>query len=195
MGVNSLNLPTWFTISRFGAALVLPIIFLVFDRPTADHLALIVFVIGALTDYADGQLARRMHLESRLGAVLDPVADKVLVIIALAVLLAYFEPHAWMLLPVVAIIMRELLVAGLRECLGPTNDNVLKVTRIAKYKAACQMIAIILILLSGVVTASSEIFMWGGIAVLWMAAILTVISGIDYVQKAILSLGPDNETD
>lgn len=193
--MNDLNLPTWFTLSRFVAALVFPIVYLIFDRPVADMCALVIFVAGALTDYADGQLARRMHLESRLGAALDTVADKALVIIALAVLLAYFDARAWMLLPVAAIVMRELLVAGLREYLGSVNDNILQVTWLGKFKAACQMVAITLILLSEVVLTMHEILLWGGVATLWLAAILTTISGVDYVQKAIRGLRQSHEAD
>ena len=193
--MNDLNLPTWFTLSRFVAVLVFPIVYLIFDRPLADMCALVIFVAGALTDYVDGQLARRMHLESRLGAALDSVADKSLVIVALAVLLAYFDARAWMLLPVVAIIMRELLVAGLRECLGSVNDNILQVTWLAKFKTTCQMVAITLILLSEVALSMHEILLWSGVATLWLAAILTTISGVDYVRKAIRALRPSHEAD
>ena len=191
--MNAFNLPTWFTISRFGAALVIPVIYLILDRPAADLLALIVFSAGALTDLADGQLARRMRLESRLGAALDPVADKALVLVALAVLLAYVEPRAWLLLPVSVIFVRELLIAGLREYLGTGSS--LAVTWTAKTKAACQMIAIALLFLSGTAGQWNAAAAAVGIAVLWLAAVLTLVSGLDYLQKAIRTIGSENETD
>ncbi len=192
--MKKFNLPTWFTISRFGAALVIPVIYLILERPAADYLALVVFSVGAATDFADGQLARRMRLESRLGAVLDPVADKALVLVALAVLLAYAEPREWLLLPVSVIFVRELLIAGMREYLGKGSGS-LKVTWSAKLKAACQMIAIALLFLSSAAVWQSGAFAAVGVAVLWFAAALTIISGLDYLRKAIRTMESEDETD
>ncbi len=185
------NLPTWLTISRFGAALLIPVAYLVFDRPLADFVALAIFAIGAVTDFVDGELARRMRLESRLGAALDPVADKAMVIVALAVLLAYADARAALLLPVAVILVRELMVSGMREYLGMTTPTVLRVTWTAKIKTACQMTAIILLFLSASAGLTGHIAGLMGVAALWLAAGLTVISGLDYLRKALHAIEND----
>ena len=192
--MKSINLPTWFTLSRFGAALFIPVVFLLFERPVADYFALAVFSVGAITDFVDGQLARRLRLESKFGEALDPIADKALVLVALAVLLAYFDLQEWLLLPVAVIFVRELLIAGLREYLGKAGGT-LKVTWTAKWKAACQMFAIILLFFSGAVVHFSEVSAAIGVIVLWIAAGLTFVSGFDYVHKAIRKMEGESEGD
>ena len=183
-GMARLTVPTWFTLARFAAALAIPAMYLLFDRPAADIAALTVFAAGALTDFADGQLARRLRLESRLGAALDPVADKALVLVALAVLLGYLEQREWLLLPVAVIFVREFLIAGLREYLGPA-DMSLKVTWTAKWKAAAQMIAIVVLFASGAAATESNVVATAGLVLIWLAAVLTAVSGINYLQKAL----------
>ena len=179
-----LNVPTWLTLARFAAALAIPAMYLLFDRPAADIAALTVFAAGALTDFADGQLARRLRLESRLGAALDPVADKALVLVALAVLLGYLEQREWLLLPVAVIFVREFLIAGLREYLGPA-DLCLKVTWTAKWKTAAQMIAIVALFASEAAPTQNNVIVTAGLVMIWLAAVLTAVSGIDYLQKAL----------
>ena len=179
-----LTVPTWFTLSRFAAALAIPAVYLLFDRPAADIAALALFAAGALTDFADGQLARRLRLESALGAALDPVADKALVLVALAVLLGYLEQRGWLLLPVAVIFVREFLIAGLREYLGP-EDLSLKVTWTAKWKAAAQMIAIVVLFASEIADSEGNVVLIAGLVMIWLAAALTAVSGIDYLRKAL----------
>ena len=179
-----LTVPTWLTLARFAAALAIPAAYLLLDRPAADIAALAVFAAGALTDLADGLLARRLRLESRLGAALDPVADKALVLVALAVLLGYLEQREWLLIPVAVIFVREFLVAGLREYLGPA-DLSLKVTWTAKWKAATQMTAIVVLIFSGAVETESNVVVVAGLVMIWLAAALSAVSGIDYLQKAL----------
>ena len=95
----TLNVPNLLTILRLAAAPGVVIMFLYFARPWADWFALILFVTAALTDWLDGYLARAWKQESKLGAMLDPIADKAMVIIALLVIVGLSNMNAWILLP------------------------------------------------------------------------------------------------
>lgn len=211
-----LNFPTLLTVLRLAAVPLLGVVFLVLPRPAADFVALVLFISAALTDYVDGEMARAWRQVTKLGTMLDPIADKALVVIALAVLLAYSGLAGWIMLPATVILFREVFVSGLREFLGETAGT-LKVTRLAKWKTAVQMIAISALLAKGIfehyVAAvaygmDEELFrqvlageaedvhglrglvlglnlsLYGGIALLWVAALLTAITGWDYYAKA-----------
>lgn len=144
----TLNIPNILTILRLAAAPGVVIMFLYFARPWADWFALILFVTAALTDWLDGYLARAWKQESKLGAMLDPIADKAMVIIALLVIVGLSNMNAWILLPATVIVFREVFVSGLREFLGDTAGT-LKVTKLAKWKTTAQMVAIALMFASG----------------------------------------------
>jgi len=213
----TLNLPNTLTILRLLAAPGVVIMFLYFHRPLADWFALVLFIAAALTDFLDGYLARLWKQESKLGAMLDPIADKAMVIIALVVITGFSGMNPWILLPATVIIFREVFVSGLREFLGDTAGT-LKVTNLAKWKTTAQMVGISLLFATGafehyfgmqslamteeMVTAALDgsgpdeqglwwkyqgmlISWWGGIIVLWSAAILTLITGWDYFRKSI----------
>ena len=143
-----LNLPNILTVLRLLAAPGVAIMFLYFTRPYADWLALILFVTAAATDWLDGHLARAWRQESKLGAMLDPIADKAMVVIALLVLTAFSGLTPWMLLPATVILFREVFVSGLREFLGDTAGT-LKVTILAKWKTTAQMVAIAVLFAHG----------------------------------------------
>jgi cardiolipin synthase len=138
------NVPNTLTVIRLIAAPMLGIVFLFLPRPAADWVALFLFTFASLTDYIDGWLARKWGQISRFGAMLDPIADKAMVVIALAVLLGLHGISDWTLIPVAAILFREVFVSGLREFLGETA-GLLKVTPLAKWKTAVQMVAISLL--------------------------------------------------
>ena len=211
------TLPNILTVARLAAAPGVAIIFLILPRPYADWVALILFVTAALTDWLDGYLARLWKQHSRFGAMLDPIADKAMVVIALAVLAVRWNGYIPVMIPMILILFREVFVSGLREFLGADAAR-LQVTRLAKYKTAVQMLAITL--LFGALLASHYLVMltwgmdgamvdeimagrvddiyglrlleplvnftwWGGIAMLWLAAVLTVLSGLDYFVKAL----------
>ncbi|MEM9787350.1 MAG: CDP-alcohol phosphatidyltransferase family protein, partial [Pseudomonadota bacterium] len=126
----TLNLPNILTILRLAAAPGVVVMFLYFHRPWADWFALVLFVTAALTDFLDGYLARAWKQETKLGAMLDPIADKAMVIIALVVITGFSGMNPWILLPATVIIFREVFVSGLREFLGDTAGT-LKVTKLA----------------------------------------------------------------
>jgi CDP-diacylglycerol--glycerol-3-phosphate 3-phosphatidyltransferase len=212
----TLNLPNLLTILRLLAAPGLAVMFLYFTRPWADWFALVLFVGAAITDFVDGYLARAWKQESKLGAMLDPIADKAMVVIALLIITGFSGMNGWILLPATLIVFREVFVSGLREFLGETA-GLLKVTNLAKWKTTVQMVAISLLFAKGAFEhyfgmqslgmdqeiidqvlagelpdefglrwklAGWDISYWGGIIVLWIAAILTLITGWDYFQKS-----------
>ncbi|KQI67927.1 CDP-diacylglycerol--glycerol-3-phosphate 3-phosphatidyltransferase [Loktanella sp. 3ANDIMAR09] len=213
----TLNLPNILTILRLLAAPAVAIMFLYFNRPWADWFALLLFSSAALTDFLDGYLARAWGQETKLGAMLDPIADKAMVVIALVVITGFSGMNPWILLPATLIIFREVFVSGLREFLGDTAGT-LKVTQMAKWKTTAQMIAIALLFATGafehylgmqtfgmdaqtrdaVLTGDlpDELGLvwkyWGmmlswyaGITGLWIAALLTLLTGWDYFRKAL----------
>ena len=128
---------------------MLGIMFLYFTRPFADWAALILFVGAALTDWVDGYIARTWKQESKLGTMLDPIADKAMVLIALLVITGIFGLNPLVLLPATLIMFREVFVSGLREFLGEVAGT-LKVTKLAKWKTTVQMMAIAMLFAVGI---------------------------------------------
>lgn len=199
------NVPNILTVIRLLAAPALAVMFLYFDRPWADWFALILFVTAALTDFVDGYLARAWKQESKFGAMLDPIADKAMVLIALLVIIGFSGVKAWILLPATMIIFREVFVSGLREFLGD-NAHKLKVTNLAKWKTTVQMVAIAVLFSQGIfehyeqtrndlgwLSAGIEWSYYGGISLLWIAAALTLMTGWDYFVKALPFLREDRK--
>ena len=178
--------PNILTVARVAAAPGVALAFAFLPRPLADWVALLLFVGAALTDYLDGWLARKLNQISPFGRMLDPIADKAMVTIALAVLTALHGPSPLLLLPVAAILLRETLVAGLREFLK--GAAVLSVTRLAKWKTAAQLTAIAVMLAPAPLAALGvPAGLTGalGLLLLWVAAVLTVVTGWDYARKAL----------
>jgi CDP-diacylglycerol--glycerol-3-phosphate 3-phosphatidyltransferase len=140
------TLPNILTVIRLLAAPGVAILFLYFHRPWADWFALALFVSAAITDWFDGYLARAWKQESKFGAMLDPIADKAMVVIALVIITGYSGMNPWLILPVTAILFREVFVSGLREFLG-AKAGLLKVTKLAKWKTTAQMVAIAVLFL------------------------------------------------
>lgn len=174
------NLPNLLTLSRI---LVIPVIFLslYIQGMWWAFLAAVLFIIASITDYFDGYLARSRGETSALGRLMDPIADKLLVTSALVVLLAKPDMVVTRLsfIPVVVILCRELLVSGLREFLREVHVG-LPVSRLAKWKTGFQMTALSMMLLKG-------FWYWGGIGevLLWIAGVLTFITGYQYFQKSL----------
>ncbi|WP_167644559.1 CDP-diacylglycerol--glycerol-3-phosphate 3-phosphatidyltransferase [Mameliella alba] len=144
-----LTLPNLLTILRLLAAPGVAVMFLYFSRPLADWAALILFLGAAVTDWLDGHLARSWQQETKLGAMLDPIADKAMVVIALMVIVGFSSWSPWLVLPATVILFREVFVSGLREYLGDTAGT-LKVTKLAKWKTTAQMVAIAVLFAQGV---------------------------------------------
>lgn len=143
------NIPNILTVMRLVAAPGIAVMFLYFTRPYADGLAMLLFISAAITDWFDGYLARAWKQETKLGAMLDPIADKAMVVIALMVIVAFSSWSPWLVLPATVILFREVFVSGLREFLGDVSGT-LKVTMLAKWKTTAQMIAIAVLFSQGV---------------------------------------------
>lgn len=140
------TIPNTLTVLRLLAAPGVAVMFLYFHRPWADWFALTLFVGAAITDWFDGYLARLWKQESKFGTMLDPIADKAMVVIALMVITGYNGMNPWLILPATVILFREVFVSGLREFLG-AKAGLLKVTKLAKWKTTAQMIAIAVLFL------------------------------------------------
>lgn len=143
------TIPNILTILRLLAAPMLVVLFLYFTRPFADIFALVLFIVAAITDWVDGHLARSWNQQSRFGAMLDPIADKAMVVIALMVITGFQGMDPYILLPATIIIFREVFVSGLREFLGD-KAGLLAVTSLAKWKTTAQMVAIATLFSTGV---------------------------------------------
>ncbi len=151
---------------------------------TARWIALVLYIAAAISDFFDGYLARRWQLQSSLGRMLDPIADKVLVAVVLLVLCGdqiLRGGHVW---AAIIILAREVLVSGLREYLGQLRVSV-PVTQIAKWKTAVQLIAIGFLIAGPAGDTIIPVVTWIGIAGLWIAAGLTLYTGYDYFRAGI----------
>ncbi len=131
------DLPNLLTLSRI-AAIPLLVALVALRQPAADLAACVLFSAAAITDYFDGRLARARRQQSDLGRMLDPIADKLLVGAALMMLVGLGRLSAWGLYPAIVIMLREILVSGLREYLAGIRIG-LPVTRLAKWKTGFQM--------------------------------------------------------
>jgi cardiolipin synthase (CMP-forming) len=185
--MNALSLPNLITIGRIVAVPVI-CLFVVLGGPVWGWLAFLLYVAAAASDWVDGYLARKLNMGSPLGRMLDPIADKLLVGALLIVLAFTRELGALDLIPAVAIMMREILVPGLREYLGPKNITV-HVTPLAKWKTTVQLIALGLVMLEPLIPGLGLV---SDIA-LWLAGLLTVWTGVQYYAGAWPHLTEDAE--
>ena len=187
------NLPNLLT---YGRIVIVPMVAALLMWPgernddTARWVALFLFIVAAITDFFDGYLARKWHLSSSLGRMLDPIADKVLVAVVLLVLSAdniLRGGHMW---AAIIILSREVLVSGLREYLGQLRVSV-PVTKIAKWKTTVQLLAIGFLIAGPAgdklfpLFAEYEIVTWIGKIGLWIAAFLTLYTGYDYFRAGL----------
>ncbi|WP_040672120.1 CDP-diacylglycerol--glycerol-3-phosphate 3-phosphatidyltransferase [Rhodobacter ferrooxidans] len=217
------NIPNTLTVLRLLAAPGVPIMFLYFHRPWADWFALSLFISAAITDYFDGYLARLWKQESKFGTMLDPIADKAMVVIALLIITGYSGMNPWLILPATVILFREVFVGGLREFLG-SKAGLLKVTKLAKWKTTAQMVAIAVLFLGTGLEHLEGIARQGmtpeqyadlvtqgladpirscgtrgcssyatlvGLTLIWIAAVLTFLTGWEYFRKSLPYLRDD----
>lgn len=151
------QIPNFLTSFRL---VVIPVLMLSFYIPgmVANVIAAVLFAIAAITDYFDGYFARTLKAQSNFGKCLDPIADKLLVIVAIVMLINFNGHDLWILIPGMIIICREVLVSGLREFLAELHVSV-PVSKLAKYKTAVQMTAITGLLL-GEKGSSYTLYYW-----------------------------------
>ena len=181
------DLPNVLTLSRI-AAIPLLVLFVALRSPVGDLAACAIFSAAAVTDYFDGKLARSRKQQSDLGRMLDPIADKLLVAAALMMLVGLNRLSPLGLYPAIVIMLREILVSGLREYLAGIRVR-LPVTNLAKWKTGFQMGALGALL--GGDTAAPLLHLGFlpvsiiGEAMLWIAAALTLYTGWDYLTAGV----------
>lgn len=176
-----LTLPNLLTLARIG---IIPVVVLLFyvEGETARWFNCTLFVAAAVTDFFDGWLARRSNQVSHLGRFLDPIADKLLVAAVLMLLVGFGHISPWSYPAAVIILMREILVSGLREFLAEIRVG-MPVTRLAKWKTAFQLIALpVLILCGGATPVLGMPLDLVGELLLWAAALMTLVTGYGYLR-------------
>lgn len=183
-----LSLPNLLTLSRI---LAVPILVFLLWRPTPIDYAItfVLYCIVGITDYFDGYLARAWGNISRLGQFLDPIADKIMVAAVLVMLISSRRANpipeiaGLHLIPALIILLREIIVSGLREFLAGLQVSV-PVSALAKWKTALQLIALGALILGGALP--QQLWVHGvGLACLWSAAALTLVTGYDYLRTGL----------
>lgn len=176
IGQESLNLPNLLTLVRI---LLIPVFIALFITPTPDRSlsAAIVFVVAAVTDLLDGYIARRTGQVTKLGKLLDPIADKLLVLSALILLVNVDRVSA---LVAILVIAREVAVTGIRA-IAAGEGLIIAAETTGKYKMALQVVAIVLLILEGTGLAGLGNLHLAGSAILYLSLVLGYISGGQYV--------------
>ncbi len=179
----------------YGRILAIPAVVGLLFWPREDWvrwIALVIYIIAAITDYFDGYLARAWHQQSAIGRMLDPIADKLLVASCLLMLAADATIAGLSLWAAIIILCREILVSGLREFLAELKVSV-PVSKVAKWKTVAQLVAVGF-LIAG---PAGEVVLPGtiafGIFLLWVAAVLTIYTGWDYFRSGIRHLVDEDE--
>jgi|TARA_B110000285_G_scaffold137232_1_gene153737 cardiolipin synthase len=186
-------------ILTIGRIIIVPFFVLAFYLPGfyGDLTACVLFVIASFTDFLDGMLARMMGEESKLGELLDPIADKIIVATALILLVMSQTIRHYEVIAAIIILTREILISGLREFLARGQIK-LPVTNLAKLKTFLQMLAIALLLTgetgNKILNFQDYNAQTIGIILLWLSAFLTLYTGYEYLRKGIdHALSEDNK--
>lgn len=172
----NVNLPNTLTLARI---LLIPVFVVLFATPTSERslAAVVVFLVAAVTDVLDGYLARRRGQITKLGKLLDPIADKLLILSALILLVQVDRVSA---LIAILIIAREVAVTGVRA-IAATEGIIIPAETTGKYKMALQVIAIVLLILEDTMLAAVGNLHLAGIVTLYLSLVLGYISGAQYV--------------
>ena len=172
----------WANVATYTRILFIPLIIMVYlsEMKMANILGAGVFLLASFTDWLDGYRARRRNQGSSYGAFIDPVADKLLVVSVVTLLLSVYPS---LLVPCLIIIVREVVVSALREWMAQRkSSSLVAVGFVGKLKTTVQMIALTVLLLVG--SSSPTIFLQLGIFLLWLAALLSLISMGIYFRDA-----------
>ena len=184
----NLKIPNILTIGRI---IIVPIFVLSFYLPgiVGDLVPFFLFVIASFTDYLDGLLARLYKEESKLGELLDPIADKILVAAALVLLVMNGIIKNYEVIAAIVILTREILISGLREFLAKNKETSIPVSSLSKFKTLIQMLSIALLLTGDtgnkIINFQDYNAQTIGIILLWISAFLTIYTGYDYLRKGI----------
>ena len=172
-------------IITFIRIFLIPIIlYLMFsENPNIVLLAGGLFIISSISDYFDGYLARTLNQSSRLGTLLDPIADKLLVASVIVVLVDARVITNIHVIPAIVILLREIAISGLREFLAKLNTD-MPVSKLAKYKTSFQMVSLSILIIS--LGFELNDLLWNtGLITLWVAGIITLLSGYNYIVKGL----------
>jgi cardiolipin synthase (CMP-forming) len=182
--VLAISLPNLLTYARILAVPVMVTCLLVLEGDWQSWSAFGIFAVASVTDWLDGYLARIWAQQSSLGRMLDPIADKLLVAASLLMLVYDHTVHGVSVLAAMIILCREILVSGLREFLAELQVKI-HVSWLAKWKTAVQMVAIGVLLTGDAGARLIPGLMTIGIVLLWIAALLTLWTGYDYLKAAV----------
>ena len=191
-----MKIPNILTIGRI---IIVPIFVISFFIPgiVGDLVPFFLFVLASFTDYLDGFLARLYKEESKLGELLDPIADKILVAAALVLLVMNGIIKNYEVIAAIVILAREILISGLREFLAKSKGESVPVSRLSKFKTFIQMLSIAMLLTgetgNKIINFQDYNAQTIGIVLLWIAAFLTLYTGYDYLRKGIDSAISDDE--
>ena len=172
-------------IITFIRIILIPIIlYLLFsENPNIVLLAGGLFIVSSVSDYFDGYLARVLNQSSKLGTLLDPIADKLLIASVIVVLVDTNVISNLHVIPAIIILLREIAISGLREFLAKMNTD-MPVSKLAKYKTTFQMVSLSILIIS--LGFELHDFLWNlGLITLWIAAIITLLSGYNYMAKGL----------
>lgn len=178
------NVPNILTVSRI---VIIPVVlaFIYWGGPFGNWLALAAYAYACITDFFDGYLARAWHQQSAFGRFLDPIADKLLVAGVLFMLVGVETIPGLHIVPAAVILCREILVSGLREFLAEAHVG-LPVSLLAKWKTAIQMLALGFLIVGEVGPDFGFATTWEiGIYGLWAAAVITLVTGYDYLRAGL----------
>jgi cardiolipin synthase (CMP-forming) len=187
------TLPMTLTLSRIIAIPVVVALFYV-EGNYVRYIACAIYTAAAVTDYFDGYFARVWQQQTKLGRIFDPIADKLLVASTILMLVAFDRIAGLDVLPALVILCREVLVSGLREFLAEINKHKLPVTRLAKWKTGIQMTALGFFIVGDAEPTAFLPVTLIGEAGLWIAAVLTLITGYDYLAEGLKHVGEDDAT-
>jgi len=182
-----MNLPNRLTVARLFLTLCFVIV-LSLEFPYHHTVAFAIFVVATLTDYYDGEIARRYNLITNFGILMDPLVDKIMIVSAFICLVATNDIPAW---TVIIIVSREFLITGLR-LIGVSRGRTLPAERLGKHKTVWQMVTVVYYLLWKSINeapwvhlspTAEKIASWVGSVVLSVAVVLTLFSGLSYLAK------------
>ncbi len=160
------------------------ILYLLFsENPNIVLIAGLLFIVSSVSDYFDGYLARTLNQSSKLGTLLDPIADKLLIASVIVVLVDTGVISNIHVVPAIIILLREIAISGLREFLAKLNTD-MPVSKLAKYKTTFQMVSLSILIIS--LGFELNDLLWNiGLITLWIAAIITLLSGYNYMVKGL----------
>jgi CDP-diacylglycerol--glycerol-3-phosphate 3-phosphatidyltransferase len=178
------TLPNILTYGRVVAVPVVVVLLFWPDNAWMRWTALCIFIVAGITDFFDGYLARAWSQQSSLGRMLDPIADKLLVAAVLLMLVADHTIESISISAAIVILCREILVSGLREYLAELKVSV-PVSKVAKWKTTLQLVALGFLIAGRAADIIVPGITQAGLVLLWIAALLTLYTGWDYMKAGI----------